>query len=207
MGRFRSGSEVLMQLRRPYICATAIAAASIFAFPPNNAGRQKSDTAALFAKFKEPTTTDLAARQLLALAKKDPGAHEFVVSRLPEVIENQSPRQVWRNAVLLAGGLKAANAVPSLIKVMPQSPYGSSVITGFADAYSLQGDIVGKALCDIGDASIPELEKLLSNSEKSTRLRAARILWNINSPNSRRVLHAALKSESDPALVIFAKEK
>lgn len=60
----------------------------------------------------------------------------------------------YGNAVRLAGELKAVNAIPSLIRVLPKSSYRSSMIVGFADGYHLTNDAVGQALCEIGDPAI-----------------------------------------------------
>jgi hypothetical protein len=161
----------------------------------------------LYLQLNEPGTSDRAARQILIAAKRDSAVREYITKRLPELIENPSASRVWANAVELAGQLKAANTVPSLTKVLPQSPFGSTVITGFADAYSLHNDPVGKAICAIGDPAVTELSHLLEHGEPLTRQRAARILWNIDSSASRQVLLSDLEHESDPAIKIFAKAK
>ncbi len=64
----------------------------------------------------------------------------------------------------------------------------------------LETDHVGKALSEIGDPAVPALANLLDHSDQTTRRRVALILWNIDSPSSRRVMHEDLPHETDPAI-------
>jgi hypothetical protein len=54
------------------------------------------------------------------------------VERLPDLIDRSTLDQVWRNAVRLAGELKASNAVQSLMQVLPRSPFKPSILIGSA---------------------------------------------------------------------------
>jgi len=156
------------------------------------------DIHALFTQLSNPGTTNHAARQILRAASEDPGARDYIMERLPDIIEKPELDQVWRNAVRLAGQLRASNAVPSLTQVLPRSPFKPSILIG--SALSLDADAVGRALSEIGDPAVPALANLLERGDKTTRWRAARILWNIDSPSSRKVMRDDLQHETDPAI-------
>jgi HEAT repeat protein len=209
MAEFRSVFEVSM--RKKWLMNLAVMVSGLVPWTSDaqmtSAAQKSANATSLYLQLKEPTASDRAARQILIAAKKDSAVRDYITERLPEIIESPSASRVWANAVELAGQLKAASTVSSLIKVLPQSPFGSTVITGFADAYSLYSDPVGRALCGIGDPAVAELSHLLENGEALTRQRAARILWNIDSAASRHVLQSDLEHERDPAIKIFSKPK
>jgi len=69
----------------------------------------------LFLELGDPKTTNAAAERILSLSAKDPAARNYAVDKLPEMIEKTTFDQVWRNAVRLAGKLKAASTAPSLM--------------------------------------------------------------------------------------------
>jgi hypothetical protein len=93
------------------------------------------------------------------------------------------------------------------MRVLAHSPFRPSVIL-FGETLSLASDPVGEALYEIGDPAVPALASLLEHSGDSTdRWRAARVLWNIDSPLSRKVMHTTLEHESDPAIKQFTEGK
>jgi HEAT repeat protein len=172
---------------------------------PLSAAQKATDINTLFTELKEPGTTNRAARQIPRVASEDSAAREYIVERLPDLIDRPTLDQVWRNAVRLAGELKASNAVQPLMQVLPRSPFKPSILIG--SAFSLDADAVGRALCEIGDPAVPALANLLERGDKTTRWRAARILWNIDSSSSRKVLRDDLQHETDPEIKRFTEGK
>lgn len=155
----------------------------------------------LFVQLNQPEASDDAVKQILRRVEKNAVPdRDYVVERLPGMIDNPMRGKVWSNAVLLAGSLKAANAVPSLIRILPTTPFQSPVTMPFADDLTLGYDPVGEALKEIGDVALPEIVKLLEREDRITRIRAARILWNIDSAASRKALRNDLDHETDPAI-------
>ena len=169
------------------------------------AAQRAPDILTLLNQLKNAGTTNDAAQEILRAANQDPAAREYIVERLPDLIDRSTLDQVWRNAVRLAGELKASNAVQSLMQVLPRSPFKPSILIG--SALSLDADAVGRALCEIGDPAIPALANLLEHGDKTSRWRVARILWNIDSPSSRKVLHDDLQHETDPEIKRFTEGK
>ena len=169
--------------------------------------QKKPDIRELFAQLSNADTTNHAAQVILRVASKNPAAREYIMGRLPDLIDLPNLDQVWRNAVRLAGELKASNAVQPLMQVLPRSPFRPSIIL-FGEMLSLNSDPVGKALFEIGDPAVPALANLLEPSgDAMDRWRAARILWNIDSPASRKVLRDDLQHETDPAIKQFTEGK
>lgn len=161
------------------------------------------DIKTLFAQLSDPKTTGHSAQQILRKASTDSGARDYIAERLPDLIEKPEMDEVWTNAVKLAGQLKASNAVPVLIRVLPRSPFRPNVIL-FGEMLSLDTDPVGKALHEIGDPAVPALANVLEHgSDRMDRWRAARILWNIDSPLSQKIMHDDLQHETDPAIKQF----
>jgi HEAT repeat protein len=152
----------------------------------------------LFAQLNEPSTTDVAAREIQKAAGKDSSARQYIVQKLPEMIDKQKPEDaVWQNAVRLAGQLKASEAIPSLQKALSLGKVGGPQITTFGIQGRLEDDIVSKALSEIGDPAIPAVTKLLTSEDKRSRRRAVLILRNMGSPASRKVLQDHLQHETD----------
>jgi HEAT repeat protein len=171
------------------------------------APQRTPDIVTLFTQLKNASTTNNASREILRAASRDPAAREYIVEKLPDMIDKPTLDQVWRNAVWLAGQLKASNSVPALMEALPRSPFRPSIIL-FGEMLSLNSDPVGKALLEIGDPAIPALANLLERSgDTMDRWRAARILWNIDSPASRKVLRDDLQHETDPGIKRFTEGK
>jgi hypothetical protein len=169
------------------------------------AAQRTPDIHTLFNQLNNAGTTNHAAQEILRTASENPVAREYIAERLPGLINRPTLDQVWRNAVRLAGQLKASNAVQSLMQVLPRSPFKPSILIG--SALGLDADAVGKSLCEIGDPAVPALASLLEHGDKTTRWRAARILWNIDSPSSRKVMRDDLQHETDPEIKQFAEGK
>jgi hypothetical protein len=84
------------------------------------------------------------------------------------------------------------------------------MIGGYDDKYKgastftidakLGNDLIGRALADIGDPSIPVVKEMLSNGTFPERRRAFWILVNIDSPAEQEAMRNHLPSESNPGL-------
>lgn len=152
----------------------------------------------LFTGLNDPSATNTAARQILEVASKDAGARQYIVRRLPEMIDKQRPEDaVWQNAVDLAGQLKASEAIPSLLKALALGRVGGPQQTTFTTEIRLDDDVVGKALAEIGDPAVPAISKLLASQDRNTRRRAVLILRNMYSPTAHKVLQERLPHEPD----------
>src|ERR1700686_3975690 len=92
-----------------------------------------ADIRALFTQHNDPGTTDHAAQQIL---RSDPGVRRYIVEKLPDMIAKPRMDRVWRNAVRLAGQLKASNSVLTLVQALPRSPFKPSIIL-FGEILSL----------------------------------------------------------------------
>jgi HEAT repeat protein len=164
----------------------------------NSPAQEAPDIRKLFAQLNEPSTTDLAAREILKAANTNASARQYIVRRLPDIINKQKPEDaVWQNAVHLAGELKTSEAIPSLLRALSLGPAGGPQITTFATQMRLEDDIVAKALTEIGDSAIPAVRNLLASEDKKTRRRAVLILRNMDSPSARKVLQERLPRETD----------
>jgi HEAT repeat protein len=172
-----------------------IFATTVLAFP-----QRQADIHNLFTQLNQPKNTDLAARQILALASMDSDARQYVKDRLPAMIDKPDSDEVWMNAVKLAGQLKVVEAVPSLVKALPRGPMGGPLNTSFATQMRLNDDIVAKSLSQIGDPVIPAVTDFLNHGSDQSRRRAVLILTNIASPTARKVLQDRLPSESNPRI-------
>jgi HEAT repeat protein len=158
------------------------------------------DIRSLMIKLSDIATTDRAAAQILEVANKDAVAREYVVHKLPEMIIKTEIDQVWVNAVMLAGKLKASEAIPSLLQAMSHPPFPASPYISLTKEMHLENDIVAKVISEIGDSAIPAVEDLLKSADAGTRSRAVLILRNMGSPAARKVLGDRLPHETDPGI-------
>jgi HEAT repeat protein len=145
------------------------------------------------------TTSSDIARQILVVVKKDFSAREYVVQRLPNLIDGPGS-DVWVNAVHLAGQMKALEAIPSLQKSMSRRPFPAQLSRSAAMESNLQYDIVAKALSQMGDRAVPSVVDLLKNGDELMRSRCVAILTNINTPASRKALQDWLPHETESSL-------
>jgi HEAT repeat protein len=165
-----------------------------------SAAQRVQDIRTLFAQLNQSSSTDRAARHILQAASKDSSAREYVVQKLPEMIDKLETDKVWLNAVRLAGQLKALEAIPSLQQAMSRGPLGGASYTTLGMQMRLEDDIVAKALSQIGDPAIPAIASLLGNGDEATRMRVVLILSTIGSPAARKVLRDWLPHETDPRI-------
>lgn len=185
-------------MKKRLLCLTLVFFAGMGVVP---AAQKGDDITILYARLNDFKTSDPAAAQILSLASSNPAAREYIVARLPGMIDKSTTTSdlVWRNAVRLAGQLKATNTVPSLLKVFPRQPATPGVFL-FQDAALNDGDPVGHSLSEFGDAVVPALSGLLQRGDKNVRLRSARVLWMIDTAASRKVLEEQLQRETDPKI-------
>jgi hypothetical protein len=173
-----------------------------------------TDIATLYERFIQPSDTNAAAPEILEMAKNDSTARDFLVGKLPSLIvdrlpplDSRSRSPVWLNAVRLAGQLKIVEAIPALTQALSRREMcgaydskGSGCGDGtFGTDARLDNDIVGRALADIGDPSVPVLSDILSKGDFAERRRAIWILANVDSP-AQKAMRDHLASESDGRL-------
>jgi hypothetical protein len=167
--------------------------------------------AALYDRLVSPSETNAAAPEILELAKNDSTAQHFLAGKLPSLIVDQLPASdarttnpVWANAVRLSGQLEIVEAVPALRQALARQPIrGGYDAKGIVDiTLGMEGhldfDIVGRALADIGDPSVPVVADILSKGAFPERRRATWILININSPAAQKAMRDHFPSETDP---------
>jgi hypothetical protein len=170
--------------------------------------------AVLYDRLIQPSETNAVAPEVLEMAKNDSTARDFLVGKLPSLIVDRLPPRdarnrslVWLNAVRLAGQLKIVEAIPALTQALSRPEMcgaydskgsGCGDMTFGTDA-RLDNDIVGRALADMGDPSVPVLADILSKGDFAERRRAIWILANIDSP-AQKAMRDHLASESDGRL-------
>jgi hypothetical protein len=163
----------------------------------------------LYDRFLRRSETDSAAAEI-AQRRNDPAARNFLASKLPSLIIDQLPTDgppsaspVWLNAVRLAGQLKLEAAIPALKLGLSRPDLGGGYDNKYHGASTttieakLAYDIVGRALADIGDPSVPVLAEILSTGDSTARKRVTWILINIDSPASRKAMRDHFPHERD----------
>lgn len=168
----------------------------------------------LTQRLESEQTTDAARDELLKQGKSDPEARQYLVVRIPTLIDSgpgagkcpATPCRAWRNAVELATRLKIGEAAPALARwiavkdVNPWpgiGPYGGKLETNPA----------ALALASIGDPAIPALEKVLDSGTSNEHALAMRVLGMINTPKAKAVLRDDLQRETDPDLQAMIKRE
>ena len=73
-------------------------------------------------------------------------------------------------------------------------------IQSFAFSWSLSRDPVGKSLWEIGDPAVPAMAELLNHGDMPGKWRSLRVLWNIDSPASRKALDEYHRNGDDPKI-------
>jgi hypothetical protein len=181
-----------------------------FAQPPQTA----INIGDLYDRLVQRSETNSAAAEIAQIAKDDPAARDFLAGKLPSLIVDLLPNDgpqtaspVWLNAVRLAGQLKLVAAIPALKQALSKPSmfgayddkyHGASTFTIGA---KLGNDLVGRALADIGDPSVPVLtEYLQQTADPTARKRAVWILINIDSPASQKAMEDHMFIENDPLI-------
>jgi hypothetical protein len=171
-----------------------------FALASTRAAQKPPDVSSLFAQLSQANTTDRAARQILEVASQYPDVRQYIVEKLPGMIDKTEIDKVWLNAVRLAGHLKASETVPSLQRAFSRGPLGRPAGTTLGAEMQLDDDVVAKALAEIGEPSLPAVKAFLKSSDRKDRRRAVLILLNMDAPESRKVLEEHLPHETDPKI-------
>lgn len=166
-------------------------------FAATSGGQPTRDPARLFAELCQPSTTDHAWREILTIASKDASARQYIVQRLPEILDRADVDHVWLNAVSLAGKLKAEEAIPALQKKLSLGKLGGPHVATFTTEMRLDDDVVAKALSQIGNAAIPAVTGLLVSENAKDRRRAVLILRNMGTKAARTALQDHLPEETD----------
>ena len=187
------------------LCALVLVFSSLLGL-----GQSPPTIQSLFVQLRQEKTTSAAAQEIRDRAVKDSAARDFMAQRLPSMIKSRPAgptNLIWMNAVRLAGQLKVTSAIPALKDALSLGPIRGGYDYGTSDNYpspsegvKLRYDIVGRALADIGDPSVPSLADVLSHGDAPARKRAFFILSNINSPAARQALRDHLPNEGDPAI-------
>ena len=132
----------------------------------------------LYDRLIQPSETNSAAGEIFEIAKDSPAARDFMAQKLPSMIGERPTNLIWMNAVRLAGQLKLTSTIPALKQALSLDPIRGGYDYSVSDNYpspsegaKLRYDIVGRALADIGDPSIPAVADVLSNGEASMRKR------------------------------------
>jgi HEAT repeat protein len=164
--------------------------------------QQSQDNSSLFAELDQVSTTDRAAKHILAVASQDPSVRQQAAEKLPGMIDKSEMNEVWLNAVRLAGQLKVSEAVPVLQKAfsLGKLDIGRPAVMTMSTEILLNDDVVAKALAEIGEPSLPAVKGVLKSPDPKMRRRAVLILRNINSPGSRSLLQEHLPDETDPGI-------
>ena len=155
----------------------------------------------LFISLQDEGSTDKAANQLREEAKQGSDVHGFLQSKLPSLIARTQSREVWLNAVKLAGDIKVEGAIPVLIKELGNIGTKDSATTFYRQA-SLEDDPPGKALVAIGEPSVEPVSQALHSTDLSERSRAMYVLINIGSPAAKDELRKHVPEEKDPGIIL-----
>jgi len=149
-------------------------------------GLRRQNCSSGINQLQASETTDQATEQWLRLARADINARKYLASHLSGLLELTPRRQPWHNAVRLAGELKLVETVPDLAKWL-----GVETKTGYLDNkifWRLEDNSPGRALAQIGDASVPVLKNVLQHGKplESTRAMAALGAWG-NDPSTSSI--------------------
>lgn len=183
-----------------YLTYLIVALLTSLALASTRAAQKPSDVSSLFAQLGQPSTTDRAARQILEVSSKYPDVRQYIVEKLPGMIDKTEIDKVWFNAVRLAGHLKASETVPSLQRAFSRGQLGRPAGTTLGAEMQLDDDVVAKALAEIGEPSLPAVKAFLKSNDRKERRRAVLILLNMDALESRKVLEEHLPHETDPKI-------
>lgn len=170
------------------------------------AGQQKRpDLDALLTQLRVRTGTvsNDAKFALINRANSDPEAKEYIVERLPPLLESYGggkdlfENMAWENAVQVAGELKVAAAVSVLCRLIDLL---SSPEAGMGASYNFLNRAAVWALIQIGPAAVPAVIGVLKNGTALQREEAAYVLGNIGTPPARQALEERLPEERDTAV-------
>ena len=190
---------------------TAIVLAIITSFTANSFafGQTAPELPQLITQLHDPVTSDEASIKLKALAANNADARRDLVKELPELIsktsQDSSQYKVWINSVQLAGELKIEETISVLVSLFDPARYSPSAVSTMFSRATFANDPVAKTLVQIGKPAIGSMSGILENKGKDqyTRLRAARVLYNMNLPEADAALVHDLQTETDPRVRSF----
>lgn len=175
-----------------------------FALVLASPARAQTQIETLFSKFLQKGTTDSAAQEIVGLTEAQPSTRDYLAQMLPPIITDRPSDRIWTNAVYLVSQLKITAALPALKQALSRSPVPvpgpENEIHSLSKVGTLQYDVVGKALADLGDASVPALADPLETGDPSMRTRVVWILKRINSPAAKGLMLNHLARESEPRI-------
>ena len=166
-----------------------------------NEGNQSS-VEALLDQLQVPQTSQRATGELIKLGKSDPAVAKFLAARIPDLIRRyrlgEPQMQVWGNEVRVAGELKMIQAIPILVERIECFSTALNI-----NAFGFETRPAVAALISIGTPSIPAVAGLLAHGNNIQRAEAAYVLGEVNTPNARQALKAALPKETDPDVRMY----
>jgi len=167
----------------------------------------------LVTQLHDPATSDEASTQLKALAGSNADARRHLANELPGLISksSQDPSQykVWINSVQLAGELKIEQTIPVLVSLFDPVRYSRTAVSTITSRARLDDDPIAKALVRVGQPAIGPVSGILEGKDRvqHTRLRAALVLYNMNSPEADAALVHDLQTETDPRVRSYIEER
>jgi hypothetical protein len=160
--------------------------------------------------FSRPKTQTTPEDNCCNSESSDPDVRRYLAAQLPPMIDlgpkSCPPSQIedlfdrlhscpWDNAVELAGSLKISETASSLARWINWRNNGPL-------STSMEAQLIfypaAKALAEIGDPSVPVVQRVLNSGSSEEHARAVRVLCIIHSPKAKAVLQDDLPHETDP---------
>ena len=165
---------------------------------------------AAWAKLQVPAAAQVGAKQLLELARADGCVREQMGKWLPGLIERVPlepagdavtlPRlnRVLYAAAWLAGELRLASTAEALESRMRDA--GGPISSTMYSRAHLSGDVLARALVEVGDPAVPWLARALRSPYQSVRDRAVRALLLVCTKRAAATLraYAATGKDAEP---------
>jgi hypothetical protein len=160
------------------------------------AGFSQVDVSAIVTRLQNADTSDDAVKEI---ESGDSELKTAIADKLSSLMSNEKNYTVLRNESKLAGDLKVISCIPSLVNIFVN---GDAIPMGTTSTmrWHMVDDPAGHALAQIGDPVIPDMQKLLMSNQSDNRVKAIRVLGNINSPAAKKVIQEHRASESDQRL-------
>ena len=178
-----------------------------------SAAQTAQEVQQLFTQLHDAPTSDEASVQLKALAGNNADARLYLAKELPGLIsktsQDNSQFKVWFNSIRLAGELKIEESIPVLVTLFEPARYGPSAISTMTSRTTFANDPVAKALVELGQPAIDPVSGILEdkNKDQYTRMRAALVLYNMNSPQADTALAQDLQTETDARTRSFIESR
>ncbi len=163
---------------------------------PNHGVTQQEDISTLIARLQTADTSDAAVKEIDA---GSPDLKSSISDKLPSLMPDEKNNSVLNNEIKLAGDLKAVGCIPFLVTIFVKGDLLPMGLTATM-RWHMVDDPAGHALVQIGDPTIPYMNKLLTSNQREDREKAIRVLGNVKSPAAMDVLKEHRDSESDQYL-------